>query len=371
MSALKYGLNIQKKPGAVPSRPAPPKKSLFGDDESDEDVAPSTSAAPAAKKPVPRTDIAALQTQRKVTTAAADVDPSIYDYDAAYDALHAKSAEREAREKADARERKPKYINGLLASAEVRKRDQLRARDKQLQREREAEGDEFADKDKFVTEAYKAQQEEVKRLEEEEKLREVEEQRKRKEMGMQGFYRGVMDREEQAHQEAVQAAAGADKPGERKEGEEGGESKEKTDVEIAKEMNEKGANIIINEEGQVADKRQLLSAGLNVSARPKPSAASSHSATGPRPSGLQQGVYQGGRAGVQRAVRERQSRMIEEQLEQAAKRAADDEAEEQRRVEHAAKSRKTEVEKMSARERYLQRKKEAATATAGASKNGR
>ena len=63
-------------------------------------------------------------------------------------------------------------------------------------------------------------------------------------------------------------------------------------------------------------------------------------------------------------MRERQTRMLEAQLEQAAKRAADEEMEEQRKLEHTAKSRKTDSEISGARERYLQRKKEAEAAKA-------
>jgi hypothetical protein len=57
--------------------------------------------------------------------------------------------------------------------------------------------------------------------------------------------------------------------------------------------------------------------------------------------------------------------MMEEQLEQAAKRAADEEAEERGKLEHASKSRKTEGDISSAKERYLQRKREAAAAAKG------
>ena len=60
-------------------------------------------------------------------------------------------------------------MENLLAAAEVRKRDQLRAKEKMLLREREAEGDDYADKEKFVTAAYRAQQEDMRRLEEEER----------------------------------------------------------------------------------------------------------------------------------------------------------------------------------------------------------
>ena len=65
-------------------------------------------------------------------------------------------------------------------------------------------------------------------------------------------------------------------------------------------------------------------------------------------------------------ARERHSRAWFEvaQLEQLVKRQADEDAEEERRKEHAAKSRKTDEQIVSARERYLQRKK--AVAISGA-----
>lgn len=47
----------------------------------------------------------------------------------------------------------PRYIEGLLKTAELRKRDRLRAEEKMVEKEREREGEEFADKEKFVTQA--------------------------------------------------------------------------------------------------------------------------------------------------------------------------------------------------------------------------
>jgi hypothetical protein len=58
--------------------------------------------------------------------------------------------------------------------------------------------------------------------------------------------------------------------------------------------------------------------------------------------------------------------MIAEQIEAANKRKADEEAEERTKLQHAAKSQKTAGEISSAKERYLQRKKEAAEAKAKA-----
>jgi len=254
-------------------------------------------------------------------------------------------------------------MENLMAAAEVRKRDQLRAKDRLLQREREIEGDEFADKEKFVTEAYKEQQEEVRKAEEAERLREEEETRKRRGKGMSGFYRSVMDDEERAHQELVKAAEEVKKGAPAVDttllDEE--QSTEKSAAAIARKMNAQGAKVIINDEGQVADKRQLLSAGLNIAPKPKSSASSSSAAHLQRGAGSQ---AIRGRGDAQKATRDRQTRMMEAQLEQAAKRAAEDDAEEMAKVERAAKSRKTATDVSSAKERYLQRKREAAAAAA-------
>lgn len=290
----------------------------------------------------------------------AEIDPAIYDYDAAYDAMQSVKEAKKAELKKEAAAGKPRYMESLLKSADTRKRDQLRAKDKMLQKEREAEGDEFADKEKFVTGAYKRQQEEMRKLEEEEKLREAEEAKKKRATGMQGFYRSVIDSDEKRHQEAMAAAAEVAKKGP-KTLDDG--PREKTDAELAAEINAKGGKVILNDDGQVADKRQLLTSGLNVISKPGKSLSSSLSSGGARSYEGRQ-TYQRSNVAELRANRDRQTQLVQEQLEQAAKRAADEEAEEQRKREHAAKSRKTKEEISSARERYLQRKKEAAAAAA-------
>jgi len=65
-------------------------------------------------------------------------------------------------------------------------------------------------------------------------------------------------------------------------------------------------------------------------------------------------------------MRDRQSRMLEAQYEQALKRSRDEEEAEREKVETAAKTRKTEADISSAKERYLARKR----AEAEAKKNG-
>ncbi|KAK6597461.1 Nuclear speckle splicing regulatory protein 1-like protein [Botrytis cinerea] len=266
-------------------------------------------------------DLSSSLTSKKHAETAEELDANIYDYDAVYDSLKPKKKIVNEEE-----ERKPKYMSNLIAAAAVRKRDSTIAEEKKLAREREAEGDEFADKEKFVTSAYKKQQEENRRIEEEERLK-------------QGPQEDVTEDE-----------------------------KTKTDADIAREINEKRAGTIaINDEGQVVDKRELLKGGLNIIPKAKPTPNPNSSRSGSSMPDHKKGNTFVGSGGGKQAMRERQSRMMEAQLEQATKRALEEEEEEKQKVERASKSRKTEGDIMSAKERYLARKREAEEAKKKAS----
>ncbi len=102
----------------------------------------------------------------------------------------------------------------------------------------------------------------------------------------------------------------------------------------------------------------MLSGGLNVVAKPKSNAARA-SRGGPSMSDRSRGSDFVGSGGGKQAMRERQSRMMEAQLEQATKRALEQDEEERVKSERASKSQKTEGDIMSAKERYLARKQEA------------
>ncbi|KAI1417587.1 coiled-coil domain-containing protein 55-domain containing protein [Hypoxylon sp. FL1857] len=391
-SGLSFGLNLAKKPGA--SKPAPPKrKPMFGgDDDSDDDANSSTNGPQAteiselddfttgspgpqsSKKPSLKSkngpptqppngkgkkpqismygDLSSSLESRKHKEAAEELDPSIYDYDAVYDSL--KPEKKATQEDV---ERKPKYMKNLLASAAVRKRDALIAEEKKIAREREEEGEEYADKEKFVTEAYKKQQEENRRIEEEERRREEEEAKKNKGGGMTAFYKDLLERGDKRHAEVVKAAEERAKAGPR-EDEDVQEEKVKTDADVAREINQKGGSIAINEEGQVVDKRELLKGGLNLGTvkrqEPRKDAGRGQDRRDDR--GQSRGFVG---AGGKQAMRERQTRMLEAQLEQSLKRSMQEEEEERQKVERASKSRKTESDVSSARERYLARKREA------------
>ncbi|KAI0448384.1 hypothetical protein F5B21DRAFT_497693 [Xylaria acuta] len=390
---LSFGLNMAKKPST--SKPAPPKrKPMFSSDDNsdddakgqnngpqateimefDDDFPPARSADSKRKKPASKTrggppgqppaskskkpeistygDLSSALESRRHREAAEELDPSIYDYDAVYDSL---KPEKKATQ--EDIERKPKYMKNLIASAAVRKRDALIAEEKKIAREREEEGDEYAGTEKFVTEAYKKQQEENRRIEEEERLREEAESRKNQGGGMTAFYKDLLEKGDQQHTEVVKAAEERAKSGPKPE-DGTQEEKTKTDADIAREINEKGGTIAINEDGQVVDKRELLRGGLNLGAKKK-SEPSKDTRRGPdrRDEREQSRGFVG--SGGKQAMRERQTRMLEAQLEQTLKRSLEQEEEERQKVERAAKSRKTETDISSAKERYLARKKQA------------
>lgn len=354
MSKLSYGLNITKKP-PLGQRPSPAKrKTIFDEDSGPEDGSddqdahesistlgglqtssksksskPASILSPSRPTKPPKIsqygDLSTNHTTSKRSKSAQDLDPNIYDYDAVYESLHAKPASSAS--SADI-EKKPKYMSNLLAAAEVRKRDQLRAKEKMLAKERELEGDEFADKEKFVTGAYKRQQEEMRKLEEEEvvKERDAEERKRREGGGMKALYKNLLERDEMKHKEVMKAVEEGRGKDDKVGGEEKEEKKGKSEAELAKE---KGA--LINEEGQVVDKRQLLSAGLNAVSAPKPK---------PPPDPRSRGSGPGGERSDRESARERETRNFEEQL--LGKHGADDSSDDG--ADRASKSRKLEDE---------------------------
>jgi coiled-coil domain-containing protein 55 len=291
--------------------------------------------------------------QRAQEALAAD--STIYDYDAAYEVLHAASALKKAAEQNDPALRQAKYMEDRVSAAEQRKADQQRARDKLLARERANEGDEFADKEKFVTSAYKTQQEEALVAEAAEQKRIAAEEENRRKFGMQDFHKKMLAERERQHNETMEAAAAAAKAGFK--APVGDDADKRSEAEIVEELRKQGKNILMNEDGGVADKRQLLSAGLNIIAKPKP--PPNAGAAGPA---AQKPMLNLANKSGRMAQRDRQTVMVAQQIEAAAKRKADEEAEQEAKLQHASKSQKTQTDIMSAKERYLARKREAAAA---------
>ncbi|KAK4051400.1 hypothetical protein OIV83_002884 [Microbotryomycetes sp. JL201] len=380
---------------AKPSARASTKTNAFGgDDDDDEDNGskgmPSASALKKQSSAPPV--VVALKgdkltkRERELQQQQLALDETVYEYDEVYDSM--KQGERIAQEqrKQEASERKAGVLDplkfgqtsSLIETAELRKRDRLRAEDKMVQREREREGDEFADKDQFVTPAYLAQQEELRRIEEEEKKKEELEAKNAK--GLSAFFKTYLDANDKVHEQAVAAAQAAKDSKTKPLFTVEGPPKEKSEAEIASEFERKtGKHVDVNDDGEIVDKRQLMSGGLNIVAKKQDPSKSASSAGGgfsqrisDRTPGnhssdsqslLTPGMSKADRA---RQARERHSREIERQmvaLEEKRKREAEEQL--QNKVEKFAKRNdesKVERLKREAEERRKKREQEAANA---------
>lgn len=253
-----------------------------------------------------------------------------------------------------------------------------------IQRERELEGDEFKDKESFVTQAYKDQMEELRRAEEEERQREgmsvesacrthilthssTEAEKKKNSKGVgtgiTHFYRKLLEESEQQHEQTV--AATESKP---TIGPHGGPNltitkphdfAPKSDVELARIAREQGKDVELNDDNQIVDKRELLSAGLNLS---MPNTRK----TGLHLSNKRKDAVDGqvdihravGTAASRREINERRAREMQRQMEEEKQRLlSEKEREEQESRNRVVARRNDEASVKSAKERYLERKR--------------
>lgn len=313
----------------------------------------------------------ATRTERRKQQEAEQLDASIFDYDGVYDSI--KDAERKVKQAKMAEDaiKKPKYVDGILESAEQRKRDRLRAEARTIQKQREAEGDEFADKEAFVTNAYKEQQAELAKAEEQQDKEELQQRASSK--GMGSFYRDMLN-ETHAARDAAIAASLASQPSTIIAQKSQQESRERTDADLAKEAREKGLEVELNDDNQIVDKRSLLSKGLNaVSKRSKSGrddrlSSEGHDSRESRRERDQRRQEEYEARMNRDAQRSRQSVMIEEQmLELERKRALEEEEANQREKSKVDAKRNDSDSISAAKQRYLERKRQRLAAGQGPS----
>ncbi|KAJ7046812.1 coiled-coil domain-containing protein 55-domain containing protein [Mycena alexandri] len=355
------------KPKAAPAPPPPslkrPAAFALGEDDEPIDAAPTSSAADkgtAANKKLLAQNVHSSRTMQKRMEAEKRVDQTVYEYDEVWDKMQeSKQRQKEAKE-VESKDRRPKYISGLLASAQTRKLDYLRAEEKMMQLEREAEGDEFTDKESFVTQAYKDQMAAVRAAEEEEKKRDGESKQGGATSGMAHFYRKLLEDSEQKHEATVAATLKPvigptpnltiTKPP---------DFTPISDLELAKKAREEGKEVELNDDNQIVDKRDLLVAGLNLSA-PNTRRLGDRSKTDLGKNGEEVQAHRAvGTAATRREINERRAREIQQQMEDEEERLK----REKERADHEATQRivakrNNEDAVQSARERYLQRKRQ-------------
>ncbi|KAJ7709872.1 coiled-coil domain-containing protein 55-domain containing protein, partial [Mycena rosella] len=364
---MKLSFSLATKPKATPAAQPPSLKrpAAFAlDDDEPIDAAPTASSADkgtAANKKLLAQNVQSSRTMQKRMEAEKRVDQTVYEYDEVWDKMQeSKLRQKEAKEVAS-KDRKPKYIHGLLASASTRRLDYLRAEEKMMQHEREAEGEEFADKESFVTQAYKDQMAEVRAAEEEEKKRdELLKKQGGGSSGLAHFYRKLLEDSEQKHEATVAATSKPiigptpnltiTKPP---------DFTPISDLELAKKARDEGKEVELNDDNQIVDKRDLLVAGLNLSA-PNTRRLGDRSTSGKDKNAEEVQAHRAvGTAASRREINERRAREIQQQMEAEEERMKS----EKERADHEATQRiiakrNNEDAVQSARERYLQRKRQ-------------
>lgn len=135
---------------------------------------------------------------------------------------------------------------------------------------------------------------------------------------------------------------------------------ELSDLELAKRARAEGKNVELNDDNQIVDKRDLLSAGLNLSLpNTRRLTKSSKSSQDESSTEEQQTQHRAvGAAASQREIAARRQREIQSQMSEERRRKEEErERKEREEVERAVKKRNTDSDIKSARERYLERKR--------------
>ena len=403
-------LMAKAKPPSRATKPTP--ASLFADeDEHPTQPRPnltghSRPASASQDKPTPKPLVS--RAERRAQEEALRVDSTVFDYDGVYDGMKAAERKVEETKKAETEERKPKYIENFLASAQTRRLDRLRAEEKMLQLEREKEGDEFADKDKVVTEAYKKQMVEVRKAEEEEKQRDGESsglvlpleqeaqiaflealRKSKKGSGLSAFYKTMLDDDAEKHAAAMSASGPttsgpslAVKPPPKDQYEPEAEYDPllaREEAGTSKMSAQTGKEVEVNDDGEVVDKRSLLKAGLNIMKKPKAELPTSLLSS-KRGAAMLEGPYKsravGAAAGYQERM-DRERRRLAEQVKEDAERKRLEAEEREREEEELARKRRegddgeAEKKRQEARERFLERKRAREDGAGGAKKKAK
>ncbi|OMH85834.1 Nuclear speckle splicing regulatory protein-like protein [Zancudomyces culisetae] len=301
---LKYGLNITK---AKPAQQLQQKSSVFQDETFSS--GPNLISKNTSTSKLQTTNSGAANKKPRLENEN-NVDPSIYAYDEVYDAIkdaQAQSAtpssfshsnESSNKDGHNGEKPKPRYIQNLINSASVRKIDLLKAKERKVQKEREAEGDQFAHLEKFVTSAYKEHLDSLNLFDEEGNAAasapgsELDNSKKSFVDFFSNESNALVDTAKDAvRSENIRLDYREPKPHldlDSKHGYQDDTSATKT----ARDTDSPGAqtkvlstttdpSLLLNDDNQVVDKRQLLKAGLNITAKPSSKSRAPHSRSHP------------------------------------------------------------------------------------------
>lgn len=180
--------------------------------------------------------------------------------------------------------------------------------------------------------------------------------------GMAHFYKKLLEESESKHEETVAAtqksAIGPSAPPTNLTITKPPDFVPKSDAELAQLAKDQGKDVELNDDNQIVDKRELLSAGLNLSApnTRKLGLQNKKKADGEGPVQVHTAV---GTAASRKEINERRAREVQRQLEQERERILQEkQREEQENLSRIVAKRNNEETIQSARERYLARKRQ-------------
>lgn len=173
----------------------------------------------------------------------------------------------------------------------------------------------------------------------------------------------MLDKREEAHAAVVEASI----KGVSSKKIEVRDTGEDQDTALAEEARKEGKDVVLNDDNVIVDKRQLLGAGLNV-ARPKFGTFMSLSSSDPQTKERQQEYEEYKRKKLAESAakrtgkggqteRERMSREVERQMVERQEAEREEERQKEEEFKKKLEKRTSEETTMSARERYLARKK--------------
>ena len=194
-------------------------------------------------------------------------------------------------------------------------------------------------------------------------LTELEKKNKGMGTGMAHFYKKLLEESEAKHEETVAATTekrviGPQGPTPNLTITKPPDFVPKSDAELARIAREEGKDVELNDDNQIVDKRELLSAGLNLSApNTRRLGLQSSKKANESDEGVQ--VHRAvGSAASRREINERRAREIESQMREERERIVKTkEMEEEERRNRIVAKRNTAEDVQSARERYLARKR--------------
>ena len=131
-----------------------------------------------------------------------------------------------------------------------------------------------------------------------------------------------------------------------------------SDLDLAKLARAQGKDVELNDDNQIVDKRELLAAGLNLSAPNTRRLGATRQSSTPTKEGVQ--IYRAaGTAATRKEINERRTREIQQQLLDEEDRVVrEKQRAEQDAIQRTIAKRNTELDINSARERYLRRKRQ-------------